>query len=117
MPYLFADDTKCLHAAKTNEDFITIQEDLNVACKRSKECSLTFNFNKSAVFHFWYKHETPTKYLLNTMLYEKWGHAVIDDVIHRTKKFMLIWIAIQNSILLWYSYVETLISSFVKCTG
>ena len=38
--YLFADDTKCLHAAKTNEDFIAIQEDFNMACKRSKECSL-----------------------------------------------------------------------------
>ena len=65
LPYLFADDAKCLHAAKTNEDFITIQEDLNVACKWSKECSLTFNFNKSAVFHFWCKHKTQTKYLLN----------------------------------------------------
>ena len=28
--YLFADDTKCLHATKTNDDFIATQEDLNV---------------------------------------------------------------------------------------
>ena len=36
LPCLFADDTKCLHAAKTNDDFIATQEDLNVACKWSK---------------------------------------------------------------------------------
>ena len=61
--YLFADDTKCLHAAKTNDEFITTQEDLNAACKWSKECSLTFNFSKRAVLHFWCKHDTPAKYL------------------------------------------------------
>ena len=43
LPYLFAADTKCLHAAKTNEDITAIQEDLNVACKWSKECSLSFS--------------------------------------------------------------------------
>ena len=52
LPYLFAADTKCLHAAKTNEDITAIQEDLNVACKWSKECSLSFNCSKSAVLHF-----------------------------------------------------------------
>ena len=41
-PYLFADNTKCLDAAKTNDDFIATQEDLNVAYKWSKEYSLTF---------------------------------------------------------------------------
>ena len=63
LPYLFADDTKFMNAAKTNNDFIAIQEDLTVACKWSKECSLTFNCNKSAVLHFWCKDETPAKYL------------------------------------------------------
>ena len=62
---IFADDTKCLHAAKTNDDFIAIQEELNVTCKWSKECGLTFNCSKNAVIHFWCKHETPAKYLLN----------------------------------------------------
>ena len=42
-PYVFADDTKCQHAVKTNDDFIAKQEDLNVACKWSKEYSLIFN--------------------------------------------------------------------------
>ena len=65
LPYLFADDSKCLYAAMTNENFIAIQEDLNVACKWSKECSLTFNCSKNAVLHFWCEHETPAKYLLN----------------------------------------------------
>ena len=32
LPFIFADDTKCLHAAKTNTDFTAIQEDLNMAC-------------------------------------------------------------------------------------
>ena len=36
LPYLFADNIKCLHAAKTNEDFIATQEDLNVACNGLK---------------------------------------------------------------------------------
>ena len=30
LPFIFADDTKCLHAAKTNTDFTAIQEDLNM---------------------------------------------------------------------------------------
>ena len=33
LPYLFTDDTKCLHAAKINDDFIATQEDFNVAYK------------------------------------------------------------------------------------
>ena len=65
LPFIFADDTKCLHAAKTNTDFTTIQEDLNMACNWSKECSLSFNCSKSAVIHFWCNHETSAKYLLN----------------------------------------------------
>ena len=65
LPFIFADDTKCLHAAKTNTDFTAIQEDLNMACNWSKECSLSFNCSKSAVIHFWCNHETPAKYLLN----------------------------------------------------
>ena len=36
LPYVFADNTKCLHAAKTNDDFTATQDDLNVACKWSK---------------------------------------------------------------------------------
>ena len=65
LSFLFADDTKCLHVhvAKTNVDFSTIQEDLNVACNWSKECRLSFNCSKSAVLHFWCHHETPAKYL------------------------------------------------------
>ena len=43
----------------------TIQEDLNMACNWSKECSLSFNCSKSVVIHFWCNHETPAKYLLN----------------------------------------------------
>ena len=35
LPFIFADDTKCLHAAKTNTDFTAIQEDLNMACNWS----------------------------------------------------------------------------------
>ena len=65
LPYLSADNNKCLHVAKTNDDFIAIQEDLNEACRWSKECSLTFNCSKSALLHFWCKHEMPDKYLLN----------------------------------------------------
>ena len=30
LPFLFADDTKCIHTAKTAEDFNIIQEDLNI---------------------------------------------------------------------------------------
>ena len=52
LSYLFADDTNCLHAATTNDDFIATQEVLKVACKWSKEYSLTFNCSKSAVVHF-----------------------------------------------------------------
>ena len=40
LPFIFADDTKCLHAAKTNTDFTAIQEDLNMACNWSKECMI-----------------------------------------------------------------------------
>ena len=65
LPFIFADDTKCLHAAKTNTDFTAIQEGLNMACNWPKECSLSFNCSKSAVIHFWCNHETPAKYLLN----------------------------------------------------
>ena len=65
LPFIFADDTKCLHAAKTNTDFTAIQEGLNMACNWSKECSQSFNCSKSAVIHFWCNHETPAKYLLN----------------------------------------------------
>ena len=53
LPFIFADDTKCLHAAKINTDFTAIQEDLNMACNWSKDCSLSFNYSKSAVIHFW----------------------------------------------------------------
>ena len=63
--FLFADDTKCLHVAKTNTDFTTTQENLNVACIWSKECCLSFICSKSAVLHFWCHHETSAKYLLN----------------------------------------------------
>ena len=31
LPFLFADDTKCIHTAKTAEDLNIIQEDLNIA--------------------------------------------------------------------------------------
>ena len=59
LPFIFADDTKCPYAAKTNTDFTAIQEDLNMARNWSKECSLSFNCSKSAVIHFWCNHETP----------------------------------------------------------
>ena len=70
LPFIFADDTKCLHVAKTNADFTTIQEDLNVACNWSKECCLSFNCSKSAVLHFWCHHENPVKYSLNNIYIE-----------------------------------------------
>ena len=37
--------------------------------------------------------------LVQTVLYLKWGHAVMDAVIYRTNKRMLILIVFQNSIL------------------
>ena len=37
--------------------------------------------------------------LVQTVLYWKWGHAVMDDVIYRTKKHVLILIVFQDSIL------------------
>ena len=55
LPFLFADDTKCLHqlhAAKTNVDQTIIQEDLNIASSWSMESNLSFNYNK-CVLHFW----------------------------------------------------------------
>ena len=65
LPYLFADNTKCLHAAKTNEDFIATQEDLNVACKWCKEYSLIFNCSESAVLPFDVNMRVQLKYLLS----------------------------------------------------
>lgn len=73
----FADDTKCLHVAKTNANFITMQ---NVACNLSKECSLSFNWSKSAVLHFWYNHETPANYLLNNNNYYNETRNSIKDL-------------------------------------
>ena len=41
--------------------------------------------------------------LLQTILYYKWGHAVIDDIIYRTRKYalmlMMFRLRIQDSIL------------------
>ena len=37
--------------------------------------------------------------LVQTVLHWKWGHAVMDDIIYRTKKRMLILIVFQGSIL------------------
>ena len=52
--------------------------------------------------------------LLQTMLYQKWDHVVMDDVIYyRTKKCTLILSVFQDSILV--SFVETL--TFVKYIG
>jgi len=50
---LFADDTKCIHAAKTTDNFNKIQEDLNIAGNWSVSNNLLFNCPKSAVLHFW----------------------------------------------------------------
>ena len=36
--------------------------------------------------------------LLQTVLYQNWGHAVMDDIIYKTKKHVLILIVFQDSI-------------------
>jgi len=59
--FLFADDTKCIHAAKTTDDFNIIQEDLNIA---SCSSNLSFNCVKCAVLHFWCNNNT-SQYLLD----------------------------------------------------
>ena len=65
LPFLFVDNTKYLHATKTNVDQTIIQEDLNIASSRLMESNLSFNCNKCAVLHFWCNQETPVNYMLN----------------------------------------------------
>jgi len=48
--FLCANDTKCIHAAKTTDNFNIIQEDLNIASCWSVSSNLSFN---CAVLHFW----------------------------------------------------------------
>ena len=58
--FLFVDDTKCLHAAKTRLSYRRILPSLVVG-----QSHLPFNCNKRAVLHFWCNQETPVNYTLN----------------------------------------------------
>ena len=65
LPFLFADDTKCIHTAKTAEDFNIIQEDLNIASNWSVLHNLSFNCSRCAVLHFWCNNNSTAQYFLN----------------------------------------------------
>ena len=64
LPFLFADNLKCLHSFKSPQDQIAIQEDLNIAGHWS------FNCVKNAVLHFWSTQEDSAVYTLNKILIE-----------------------------------------------
>jgi len=63
--FLFADETKCIHTAKTTDDFNIIQEDLNIASCWSVSSNLPFNCVKCAVLHFWCNNNNTVQYLLD----------------------------------------------------
>ena len=65
LPFLFANDTKCIHAAKTTDDLNIMQEDLNIASYWSASTNLSFNCVKCAVLHFWCNNNNTAQYLLN----------------------------------------------------
>jgi len=68
LPFLFADNLKCLHSSKSPQDQIAIQKDLNIAGHWSLTPNMTFNCVKNAVLHFWFTHSTV--YTLNKILNE-----------------------------------------------
>jgi len=75
LPFLFADDLKCLHSSKSPQDRIAIQEELNIAGHWSLTSIMTFNCVRNAVLHFWSTQEDSAVYALNNIPIESRNSA------------------------------------------
>ena len=65
------------------------------------QCMGLLLFTKQATFTPFAMHSTVDKVnnnalLVQIVLYQKWGHAVMHDIIYRTKKCVLISVAFQD---------------------
>jgi len=78
LSFLFADDTKCIHAAKTTDDFNIIQEDLNIASFWSVSSNLSFKCVKCAVLHFWCNNNNTAQYHLDEKIID--SRELINDL-------------------------------------
>ena len=63
--YLFADDTKCMHAIKDQTDHITLQNDIDNLTNYSESWQLKFNVSKCTHLHYHFSSSsyTPQYYI------------------------------------------------------
>ena len=64
-PYLFADDTKCMHAIKDQTDHTSLQNDIENLTNYSKSWQLKFNVSKCTHLHYHFSSSsyTPQYYI------------------------------------------------------